>query len=157
MSPYPGYISTSGLGCFPFARHYLGNRFYFLFLRVLRCFSSPGSPSIHYLFVYEYHTFHMVSFLIRISADQRLFASPRSFSQLITSFFGAWCQGIRLYALRSLIVFVRCWYALAYPLVLSSTKIAFVFYILTFVSLLYFALCSCQCPSLSPLATAYLY
>ena len=34
-----------GLGCFPFARRYLGNRFFFLFLRVLRCFSSPGIPS----------------------------------------------------------------------------------------------------------------
>jgi hypothetical protein len=33
-----------GLGCFPFARHYLGNHYCFLFLRVLRCFSSPGSP-----------------------------------------------------------------------------------------------------------------
>ena len=32
-----------GLGSFPFARHYLGNRCFFLFLRVLRCFSSPGS------------------------------------------------------------------------------------------------------------------
>ena len=31
----------SGLASFPFARRYLGNRFYFLFLRVLRCFSSP--------------------------------------------------------------------------------------------------------------------
>ena len=40
----------SGLGSFPFARRYLGNRKtsnevrFFLFLRVLRCFSSPGSP-----------------------------------------------------------------------------------------------------------------
>jgi hypothetical protein len=34
----------SGLGSFPFARRYSGNRFFFLFLRVLRCFSSPGSP-----------------------------------------------------------------------------------------------------------------
>ena len=33
----------NGLGSFPFARRYLGNRFYFLFLRLLRCFSSPGS------------------------------------------------------------------------------------------------------------------
>ena len=30
-----------GLGSFPFARRYLGNRGFFLFLRVLRCFSSP--------------------------------------------------------------------------------------------------------------------
>ncbi len=34
----------SGLGSFPFARRYLGNHYCFLFLRVLRCFSSPGSP-----------------------------------------------------------------------------------------------------------------
>ena len=33
----------SGLGSFHFARRYFGNRFFFLFLRVLRCFSSPGS------------------------------------------------------------------------------------------------------------------
>ena len=32
------------LGSFPFARRYSGNRIFFLFLRVLRCFSSPGSP-----------------------------------------------------------------------------------------------------------------
>ena len=35
---------SSGLGCFHFARRYSGNRVFFLFLRVLRCFSSPGSP-----------------------------------------------------------------------------------------------------------------
>ena len=35
--------TRSGLGSFPFARRYLGNRFFFLFLRLLRCFSSPGS------------------------------------------------------------------------------------------------------------------
>ena len=32
-----------GLGSFPFARRYSGNRCFFLFLRVPRCFSSPGS------------------------------------------------------------------------------------------------------------------
>ena len=35
--------NTHGLGSSPFARHYLGNHCYFLFLRVLRCFSSPRS------------------------------------------------------------------------------------------------------------------
>ena len=35
----------TGLGSAPFARHYSGYRLFFLFLRVLRCFSSPGSPS----------------------------------------------------------------------------------------------------------------
>ena len=42
--PYPAHIAICGLGSSDFARHYFRNRFYFLFLRVLRCFSSPGSP-----------------------------------------------------------------------------------------------------------------
>ena len=33
-----------GLGSSAFARHYLRNHFCFLFLRVMRCFSSPGWP-----------------------------------------------------------------------------------------------------------------
>ena len=48
--PYPAGISTSGLGCSDFARHYFRNRFCFLFLRVLRCFSSPGSLRYPYVF-----------------------------------------------------------------------------------------------------------
>ena len=36
-------LRSCGLGYSPFARHYSGNRFLFLFLRVLRCFSSPGA------------------------------------------------------------------------------------------------------------------
>ena len=35
----------SGLGSSHFARRYSGNRFFFLFLSLLRCFSSGGSPS----------------------------------------------------------------------------------------------------------------
>ena len=34
------------MGSFPFARRYLGNRCFFLFLALLRCFSSGGSPCI---------------------------------------------------------------------------------------------------------------
>ena len=36
----------SGLGSFHFARRYFENRVFFLFLRLLRCFSSPGSLRI---------------------------------------------------------------------------------------------------------------
>ena len=43
-----------GLGSFPFARRYLGNRCFFLFLRVLRCFSSPGLPLYTYVFSIQY-------------------------------------------------------------------------------------------------------
>jgi hypothetical protein len=39
-----------GLGCSPFARRYLGNRGFFLFLEVLRCFSSLGSRAVTYGF-----------------------------------------------------------------------------------------------------------
>ena len=39
-----GCLDNAGLGSCAFARHYLRNHFCFLFLRVLRCFSSPGSP-----------------------------------------------------------------------------------------------------------------
>ena len=42
---YPIYISICRFGLFPFRSPLLGESFaYFLFLRVLRCFSSPGSP-----------------------------------------------------------------------------------------------------------------
>ena len=37
-------VTDDGLGCFLFARHYWGNRFFFLFLQVLRCFSSLSLP-----------------------------------------------------------------------------------------------------------------
>ena len=43
-SPNPESISTLGLASSAFARHYSRNLGWFLFLRVLRCFSSPGSP-----------------------------------------------------------------------------------------------------------------
>ena len=36
--------NTPGLGCSAFARHYLRNHCCFLFLQVLRCFSSLRSP-----------------------------------------------------------------------------------------------------------------
>ena len=40
----PVHRYTNGLGSSPVARHYWGNHCCFLLLRVLRCFSSPGSP-----------------------------------------------------------------------------------------------------------------
>ena len=86
---------SSGLGSFPFARRYSGNRCFFLFLRVLRCFSSPGSPPYTMYSCMVTYALPYVSFLIRKSTDQSSFATPRGLSQLVTSFIGAWCQGIR--------------------------------------------------------------
>ena len=103
-SPSPQKYYYSWFGLFRFRSPLLSESlFYFLFLRVIRCFSSPGS--LHYT-IYSCNdtiTLLMVSSLIRISTDQCSFATPRSFSQLVTSFFGAMYQGILLYALCSLI------------------------------------------------------
>ena len=84
----------NGLGSFPFARRYLGNRCFFLFLRVLRCFSSPGAPRTTMDSLCDDRCSHLPGSPIRTSADQCLLAAPRSFSQLTTSFFGNQCQGI---------------------------------------------------------------
>ena len=83
-----------GLGWSDFARHYSRNHYCFLFLRVLRCFSSPGSPHTPIYSVHDNTLLLVLSSLIRISADLWIFAPPRSFSQLVTSFFGAMYQGI---------------------------------------------------------------
>ena len=48
---YPDGIATFGLASFPFARRYLENLVWFLFLRLLRCFSSAGLPSLNYGFI----------------------------------------------------------------------------------------------------------
>ena len=83
-----------GLGSSDFARHYSRNHCCFLFLRVLRCFSSPGSLHTPIYSMYDNAMLLALSSLIRISADLKIFAPPRSFSQLVTSFFGAMYQGI---------------------------------------------------------------
>jgi hypothetical protein len=41
LQPHQG-LDPNGLGLSRFARRYLGNRYFFLFLRLLRCFSSAG-------------------------------------------------------------------------------------------------------------------
>ena len=43
-----------GLGSSPFARRYSGNRCFFLFLRLLRCFSSPGCLLMSYGFTHGF-------------------------------------------------------------------------------------------------------
>ena len=51
-------------------------------------------PLHTYVFSMQSPCFSRWGFPIRIPADLRLFAAPRSFSQLIASFFGFRCQGI---------------------------------------------------------------
>ena len=84
--------NNRGLGYSAFARHYLRNHSCFLLLRVLRWFSSPGSPS----FLHEKNipAHAGMGCPIRISPAERLFAPNRSFSQLVTSFIASESLGI---------------------------------------------------------------
>ena len=83
---------ASGLGCSPFARHYWGNHCCFLFLRVLRCFSSPGSPRAT---MARSRPTRAGGCPIRTPAGQWPVAPHRSFSQLPASFLASSSQGIR--------------------------------------------------------------
>ena len=85
---------ATGLGCSDFARHYFRNRGFFLFLQVLRWFTSLGSLVPNYGFIGAYEGFTLVGFPIRKSPDQCLLAAPRGLSQLATSFIASRNQGI---------------------------------------------------------------
>ena len=78
-------------GSSDFARHYFRNLGWCLFLELLRCFSSPGSPRIPMYSVCD--TFRWVSPFgnLRIKAN---LPAPRSLSQAITSFVAYHRQGI---------------------------------------------------------------
>ena len=81
--------NTGGLGFSPVARHYWGNHSCFLFLQVLRCFSSLRWPLLS-----RCHVFNMTGCPIRKSWGQGSFAPNPSLSQLITSFVASESQGI---------------------------------------------------------------
>ena len=58
-------------------------------------FQFTGFPPYAYVFSIRYIRSSYVGSPIQIPADLCVFATPRSFSQLITSFIGSQCQGIR--------------------------------------------------------------
>ena len=95
-SPNPVNISTYGLASSAFARHYLRNLVWFLFLALLRCFSSGGSPPTTILFTVGWQTFICRVAPFGYPRIYRLLTAPRGFSQLTASFFGSQCQGIPL-------------------------------------------------------------
>ena len=75
----------SGLGSFAFARRYSQNRCFFLFLRLLRCFSSPGSPP--YVMDWRMDTYGLRTWVspfryLRIKAYLQLPEAFRSLSRL---------------------------------------------------------------------------
>ena len=80
-----------------FARHYLRNHGCFLFLWVLRCFTSPRSLQPPYVFRRRSPDITPVSFEVSLFGDPRIEArlpAPRGLSQVTTSFIGSWCLGI---------------------------------------------------------------
>ena len=79
-------LNYIGLGSFLFARRYSGNHYYFLFLCLLRCFSSAG--------LRLYQPINQLGCPIRKSATERLQTPTRSLSQSITSFFASESLGI---------------------------------------------------------------
>ena len=93
-----------GLGFSDFARHYYRNHGCFLFLRVLRWFTSPSSPRNPMNSDYGNECSHPLGFPIRTSPDHNLLAASRSFSQLITSFIAFLRLGIHTHALSSLTI-----------------------------------------------------
>ena len=90
----PCHRNGTGLGYSEFARHYYRNRGFFLFLQVLRWFTSLSLLDPTYVFSRSFPRFTREGFPIRKSPDQRLCAAPRSLSQLATSFIACFCQGI---------------------------------------------------------------
>src|SRR5271155_2840617 len=97
-------FESPGLGCSEFARHYYRNHGCFLFLRVLRWFTSPGSLRTPMYSEYDNCCSQQLGFPIRTSPDHRLLASPRGLSQLATSFIAYLRQGIHTHALSSLTI-----------------------------------------------------
>ncbi len=65
----PQHRNASGLGYSDFARHYFRNRGFFLFLQVLRWFTSLGSLVPAYVFSGPFLRFAQVGFPIRKSPD----------------------------------------------------------------------------------------
>ena len=83
-----------GLASSAFARHYSRNHFCFLFLWVLRCFTSPRS--LHPVYVFNRGS-HDTSCGVSPFGHPRItvcLSTPRGLSQIATSFFGSRCQGI---------------------------------------------------------------
>jgi hypothetical protein len=77
----PAALTCDGLASSAFARHYLRNHYCFLFLRVLRCFTSPGSPPTPMYSALDNAELPALGFPIRRSPDQSLVdGSPRLFA-----------------------------------------------------------------------------
>ena len=97
-------FESPGLGCSEFARHYYRNHCCFLFLWVLRWFTSPGSLPAAMYSLRDDGCSHPPGSPIRKSSDHSVLATPRGLSQLAASFVAYLRQGIHTHALSSLTI-----------------------------------------------------
>ena len=97
-------FESPGLDFSAFARHYLRNHCCFLFLRVLRWFTSPSSLVHPMNSDIRSECSHSLGFPIRKSPDHSLVAASRGLSQLLASFIAFLRQGIHTHALSSLTI-----------------------------------------------------
>ena len=107
----PKRISSLGLASFAFARHYLRNLVWFLFLALLRCFSSGGSPP--YVMDWRMDAWGLLMRVspfrhLRISGYLLLPAAFRSLSRL-SSALSAKASTIRSYQHNQLDLIPREW------------------------------------------------
>ena len=95
VCPQPQRSKLHWFGLFRVRSPLLTESNFFLFLQVLRCFSSPGCPPGPYVFGVGISVLLRMGSPIRRPPGRRMCAPRRGLSQLAASFIGSLCQGIR--------------------------------------------------------------
>ena len=80
LSPTTPADKSAGLGSFLFARRYLGNRYFFLFLQLLRCFSSLRVPSLAMYSLKDSMSAHAGFPHSETSGSKPTYGSPKTFA-----------------------------------------------------------------------------
>ena len=93
--PLPQTDKSIWFGLLRFRSPLLTESCHFIFLRLLRCFTSPRVALLDYEFIQSMMTFTSSGFPIRKFTGQSLLAASRDLSQLAASFIASWHQGIR--------------------------------------------------------------
>ena len=95
LSPYnPAYIAMYGLGSFLFARRYSENKYFSLFLQVLKCFTSLGL--LHHIWCVMVHAVYACGFPHSETSGSKVVRHlPETYRRHATSFIAFFSLGIR--------------------------------------------------------------
>ena len=112
------YLTTpsycyEGLGFFLFARRYWGNKYFFLFLLVLRCFTSQGLHSDFYVGVIEGYSIGFPH--SEISGSKVAWHLPEAYRSNATSFLATFSQGIHRTPLNFLLRNLKTTFLVSFP------------------------------------------